>query len=56
MFATFIDNKIISQWQDPEVGVRVFDMRNKVKATSEDHQRAVYDRAANLAETGMRMV
>ena len=27
MFATFIDNKIIAQWEEPDPNTRIFDMR-----------------------------
>lgn len=55
MFATFIDNKIMSQWQDPDKSVKVFDLRNNVKVEGEgeeDHQKATYERFKGLAQVG----
>ncbi|XP_067950634.1 DENN domain-containing protein 5B-like isoform X2 [Watersipora subatra] len=52
MFATFIDNKIMSQWQDPDNAVKVFDLRNsaKVAEVGEDHQqKAIYEKLENTA-------
>ena len=56
MFATFIDNKIVSQWQDPDQSVKVFDLRNNVKVNEdgeEEQQKAVYDRFKGMDEIGM---
>lgn len=55
MFATFIDNKIVSQWQDPDHSVKVFDMRNNAKGAEEDgddHQKAVYEKLNNMDDIG----
>lgn len=56
MFATFIDNKIVSQWQDPDRGVKVFDLRNNVKAAEGNdeggHQKAVYEKLNNIHKIG----
>jgi len=55
MFASFIDNKIVSQWQHPDRGVKVFDISNKVKVTEEnvdDHQKAVYEKLDNIELIG----
>lgn len=58
MFATFIDHKIMSQWQNPDHSVRVFDLRNNVKAddsnesSGEEHQKAAYEKCDTIEETG----
>lgn len=58
MFATFIDHKIMSQWQDPEQSIRVFDLRNNAKVGSghdssgSDSERTSYDRCMSLDATG----
>lgn len=56
MFATFIDNKIMSQWQEPEQCVKVFDLRNNAKVatedTEDDPQKAVYKKLDSLEGIG----
>ena len=57
MFATFIDNKIMSQWEEKEPLLRVFDARID-KARLYNVQRApslrssIYQRCSNLKESG----
>lgn len=58
MFATFIDHKIMSQWQNPDHSVRVFDLRNNVKvdesneSSAEEQQKTSYERCDTIEDTG----
>lgn len=59
MFATFIDHKIMSQWQDPEQSIRVFDLRNNANVSStqdgsgsSDSERTSYDRYTDFDAIG----
>lgn len=60
MFATFIDNKILSQWEEKEPLLRVFDGRIEkarlynVRAPS--LRSSVYQRCSFLSESGKLLV
>lgn len=54
MFATFIDNKILALWEDPEPNLRIFDGRLKLlKEQLGEHVSHTYSPCTTIADTGI---
>ncbi|XP_064629809.1 DENN domain-containing protein 5B-like isoform X3 [Lineus longissimus] len=52
MFTTFIDNKIMSQWEDPEPSLRLFEARMKaIKESNGELRTHQYSRCINIRDS-----